>query len=104
MNRTWFEIRHMIAAPITLCILAWFSLYACLAAFLPRKVVVGLAFLTGFILADILYNLTIGSFLFWEWPREWLFTSRIQRLHDADVSATQRFIVVLNTLEPGHVT
>jgi len=93
----------MLAAPVTLFVLAWFSLYAWINTFLPRQVVVAIAFLTGFVFVDILYNLTVGTFLFWERPREWLFTTRIQRLHDADVSATQRFIVVLNTLEPGHV-
>lgn len=94
----------MITSLVSLFMLIWFAIYALMARFLPRKLVVVLAFLTGFILADILYNLTIGSFLFWEWPREWLFTSRLKRLHDADVNAAQRFIVVLNTLEPGHVT
>lgn len=103
MDRTWFEVRHLAAAPVTLCILAWFAFYAWLATFLPRWLVVAIAFLTGFVLADVIYNLTVGSFLFWERPKEWLFTSRLQRLHDADVSATQRFVVVLNSLEPGHV-
>ena len=93
----------MVAAPITLLVLAWFSFYAWLNTFMPRQVVVAIAFLTGFVFVDVLYNVTVGTFLFWERPRELLFTSRLQRLHDADVSATQRFVVVLNTLEPGHV-
>jgi len=103
MNRTLFEIRHMIAAPVTLFLLAWFALYAALNTFLPRKLVVVLAFLTGFVLADVLYNLTVGSFLFWERPKEWLFTDRLKRLHDADVHAVDRFVVVLNSLDEGHV-
>lgn len=115
MDRTWFEVRHMITSFASLALLAWFVPYAWLAKVLPRRVVEWIAMLTGFVLADILYNLTVGSFLFWEPPRisfkswraffksEWLFTSRLQRLHDADVSATQRFVVVLNSLEPGHV-
>jgi len=103
MNRTLFEVRHMIAAPFTLAMLAWFAFYALLAEVLPRRVVVVIAFLTGFVLADVIYNWTVGTFLFWELPREWLFTDRLKRLHDADVHAVDRFVVVLNSLDEGHV-
>lgn len=102
-SRVWFEVRHMIAAPFTLAMLAWFAVYAAIDKVLPRKLVVFLAFITGFVVADALYNWTVGTFLFLERPREWLFTTRLQRLYDHDVTATQRFVAVLNALDPQHV-
>jgi hypothetical protein len=71
---------------------------------------------------DVLFNAAWGSFLFREWPREWLFTSRVERHYrtcywtgtnylDAvphPLTYEQRMAVdwanFLNSIDPLHVT
>jgi len=101
MTRPAFEWCYLIAAPVTLWLLLQFSFYAMLDRFLPRWLVVVLAL--PFIVQDVIYNLLIGSLLFWEWPREWLFTDRLKRHDRLGSYGVDRFAVTLNALDPGHV-
>lgn len=58
-----------------------------------------------FVILDVAYNLVVGTILFLDWPREWLFTDRLKRYERAGYRAewTDRFTRNLNALDPGHV-
>jgi hypothetical protein len=102
--RSWFEIRHMIAAPATLILLFQFVLVVWLDRQIPRALTYVRAVVTVFfVIQDVFYNLVFGTFLFLEWPREWLFTARIKRhLRDPDCPS-HRFALVLNHFDRDHV-
>jgi len=56
--------------------------------------------------ADIIFNWTYGSFVFREWPREWLFSDRIRR-HVLSSDRRSRRIALrwarlLNAIDPDH--
>lgn len=55
---------------------------------------------------DVLFNLTFGSVMYLELPREWLFTKRCQR-HVGDPGSRGRmarfWAKQLNLFDPGHV-
>ena len=93
-----FEVFYIITAPITFFMLVQFAALAWIdnrAHWLFRL----LAAL--FIVQDVIYNATVGTLLFWERPREWLFTDRLKRW--GDDWRVDRFKRVLNRLDPGHV-
>lgn len=43
-----------------------------------------IAFGVPFLVTDIVFNLVFGSFIFWERPKEWLFSTRLSRWIEAD--------------------
>ena len=101
VSRACFEIRHLVAAPATLWVLWQFIAIMWMMRNLPKVVVY--PFGVAFLLQDAIYNMLAGSFIFWERPREILFTDRVKRhLVDSDCPAS-RFAVVLNYFDPGHV-
>ena len=100
MPNVLFEIRHLIAAPVTLALLLQFAALAWLMPRLPRPVFWVIA--VPFIIQDVLYQITVGTFLFWERPREFMFTTRLKRLDGIDPHV-ERFKNVLNELDKGHV-
>lgn len=58
-------------------------------------------------LADIAFNLTVGTFIFREFPREFLFTSRLSR-HWRGGSEKMRdraapWVRRVNLIDPGHI-
>jgi hypothetical protein len=60
----------------------------------------------AFILLDVLFNLIIGSFVFLERPREFLFTDRLKRHKagpDGDYKEFAIYICkIMNRYDPGH--
>lgn len=94
-----FEIRYLIAAPVTLFILAQFIFLAWLDKRLPRWAFSPLIFV--FVIEDVLYNATVGWFLFGTPPRQWLFTDRLNEM--GTVPERERFALVLNHYDGGHV-
>lgn len=55
---------------------------------------------------NALFNLTCGSFIFWELPREWFFTDRLKR-HKAGTNADKARLAhilccEMNKADPGH--
>lgn len=93
-----FEVTYLVFAPVTLFMLVFFALVDWLRD--KHKVafwVVGVPFA----ILDVIYNVVIGSLLFMEWPREWLFTTRLKR-HVGDWRV-ERFARVLNKIDAGHV-
>ena len=99
--RVSFEIRHLIAAPFTLLMLAQFIPLMWVEHRIPKPVfyVIGLPF----VLQDVIYNIVIGSFIFWERPQEWLFTDRLKRMANDRPGPAARFAAVLNFFDEGHV-
>ena len=95
-----FEIRYFLVFVATMSLLLQFALLAWLQPRLPRVIFWPLAL--PFVVQDILYQLIIGTFLFWERPRELFFTTRLKRL-DGTNPHVQRFKDVLNELDEGHV-
>lgn len=64
-----------------------------------------------FVLADVVFNATWGSWVFREAPREWLFTARVKRHYRAGADRDSKrwhiadeWRVRLNTFDEGHVT
>lgn len=100
MPNVLFEIRHLMAAPVTLALLLQFAALAWLMPRMPRPVFWVIA--VPFIIQDVIYQITVGTFLFWERPREFMFTTRLKRLDGIDPNV-ERFKNVLNELDKGHV-
>lgn len=48
----------------------------------PVTKAVAYPWLLVFILMDVVYNIIIGTIIFLEPPKEWLFTARVSRLND----------------------
>ena len=59
------------------------------------------------IIFDVVFNFTIGTFIYWELPKEWLFTSRCHR-HKLGDPGSKRCKLAhwvckqLNQIDPGH--
>jgi hypothetical protein len=77
-----------------------------MAAGLPfkgyRRLVVKFWLLVG-VPADALYNLTVGTIVFRELPREWLYSSRVARLARAGNPKAIAERDFLNAAAPGHI-
>lgn len=56
----------------------------------------------GFVV-DILFNWLIGTFIFMEFPREFVFTDRVQRQYRKGNKRAAFWVDVLNKIEPGHI-
>lgn len=73
--------RYLLTAPLTAVVLALYALGFTVAnrldgmSYQAWKYTYG----TAFLVIDVLYNWTIGTFIWWERPREWVFTERLQR-------------------------
>lgn len=58
---------------------------------------------------DVLFNLTWGSYIFGEWPREWTFSSRVRRHLRSDAHDKDSYIEAvcwmyeLNSRWPDHI-
>ncbi len=57
------------------------------------------------LLSDVVFNLTWGTVIFREFPREWMFSDRVRRrmkLVPADRKAMY-WSDILNAIDPGHI-
>ena len=59
------------------------------------------------VLADVAFNVTWGTWIFREPPREWLFTDRLKRHHYGYSERQKRraapWVRRVNLIDPGHV-
>jgi len=55
-----------------------------------------------FLVLDILYNWIIGTILFAEFPRQWLFTQRLARHKKKGSAYAQHMCKLLDYFDPGH--
>ena len=79
--------RLFVVGPVIALLYVWFALvmwlhYRSGILWKLSYVLIGVPF----VLADVLFNVVIGSFIFWELPREWLFTTRLSRHKNSGVS------------------
>lgn len=99
-----YEIRYLIAAPALLWLYWQYAfVYWCMGRaryiaviLAPVWVPLGLAF----VVQNITFNLTFGSFIFWERPRQWYFSDRIRA---TDEQRKRRYRVLLNAWDEGHI-
>lgn len=104
MRHTSFEIRHLIAAPFTLIFLVYFVALFWAKKRIPTPWVYPLyVFSTPFLVMDFIYQVIVGSFLFLDRPRHWLFTGRLSDMKKQGDDRVERFELVLNESGPGHV-
>lgn len=104
MSRALFQARYVVALFLGgAVLLAYFAIHAIVAWKVPRKAVVAAAVVDGLVALDILWNLTVGTFLYWERPREWMLTTRLKRLDREGAYGVEQIKVMLNALDPGHV-
>lgn len=57
----------------------------------------------GFLVLDILFNVTFGSLIWWERPRELVYTARLKRKVKERAVGADWQASILNMLDPGHV-
>ena len=103
MKNVYYEMRYLAAGPFTLLLLVQFAGLFWLDRnvknarwwFAPLVVV--------FLIEDFLYQVFVGTFLFLERPRDWLFTGRIARMDERGDPRAVRFKRVLNAIDEGHV-
>ena len=96
-----YEVRYLIAAPALLWLYwQYVVVYQCMnrAPYLtaPLWLPLGLAFA----LQNIAFNATVGSFLFWERPRQLYFSDRIRA---APQERQTRYKRLLNAHDPEHI-
>ena len=56
-----------------------------------------------FMIQNLLFNLIVGSFLFWERPRFLQFTSRVQMLYDRADPRVCMIVMMLNEHDEHHI-
>lgn len=105
----WMYVRHTLIAPATfimliMCVIASFAYYK-VGSVIPKwipMIIVGIPF----IILDVIYNVVFGSFVFLEFPREWLYTKRIVRHRNSPYSGPREFshfmCRILDHWDPGH--
>jgi len=98
-------MRHLAVGPFTLAmylLFAWgFLVYNSLEEGIRKKLWY-FGYGVPFAILDILYNITIGSFIFWELPKELMFTCRITRLKDEGNTLAATFCKMLEIYDEGH--
>ena len=56
--------------------------------------------------ADVAFNITRGTLMFQEWPQEWLFSHRVQRLVDNQDwrgDKAREWAAAMNAADPEHI-
>lgn len=99
--------RQLLAAPLTIPLLAYFHFLAYLKNEEvfddndPPRIVVWLL-LPPFLVLDVVYNVVVGTWLYWELPKELLFTQRCIRHRDMGDEQARVLCAILNDIDPGH--
>ena len=105
--------RHMLLGPISFIVITYFaSLFWVLRKMnyqkrFEWKFIPVYPFGWLFLLIDIAFNYTVGSFLFLEFPKEHLFTTRLERHKNNTVNEDYRNFAIyicglLDRYDPGH--
>lgn len=106
-------IRYLLAAPLTLVTLLAFGLYFGVrnAGYFREGIPAVLWGLTAGLLTAVtnpLYNVTVGTFIFWQWP-PWrndrgefspFFTTRLKTMRGHPLA--EHMIDMIETFDPGH--
>lgn len=106
MKYSWFEFRENILGPLTSILQIQFMFLFWIKPTVEKYPILWIFAIwpaLAFIIQDFLYQVVIATLIFWELPRDWLFTGRISRLSQAGDWRAERFKQVLNENDPGHV-
>jgi hypothetical protein len=104
MDSALIYIRHGFCFPFTFpMMISLLALSKIHKEFLPRWTAWFNPLFYIFVILDVVYNIVVGSVLFWEWPKEWLFTTRVQRRVDQGDNHAIFIGHVLNRLDPNHI-
>ena len=104
-NDRWRIMRYLLVGPITFIIYALFAFgfwIFCKVEDTWFDPVWSIVYGLPFLILDILYNVLIGSFIWWEFPKELLYTDRIKRWDDRSEFA-KVMGEYMNIWDPGHV-
>jgi len=100
----WTYIRHMLCGPITIPVLLYFKLlFVIHGKILPRETAKFNPLVWVFVIVDILYNWTVGTILFLEFPKEGLFTPRVQRHYNNGDYQAEVIARIVNEIDPQHI-
>lgn len=97
-------MRHLIAGPVTFVLYALyaigFTVYHNLSGWKANawKYIYG----PPFLVLDILYNIIVGSFIWWELPKETLYTSRLERKKEEGHALAHHLCGYLNIYDEDH--
>lgn len=101
----WYEIRYLLSGPALL----WLYLQYVITyrwANAPDHITWLLLPICGplailFVVQNIIFNATFGSFIFWDRPRYLFFTDRI---NNAEEHRKVRYRKLMNPHDPNHIT
>ena len=107
------HVRHMLVGPISFLVIMYFSILFLVLTKMKYqkkfewKFIPIYPFAWLFLLIDVLFNYTVGTFLFLELPKENLFTARLKRHKNNDKNHDYRdfaFYIcgLLNRYDKGH--
>jgi len=97
----WFEIRYLSISLVMLWIYWQYAVtYLLMNNFYKSTMIIWLPLGVVFALQNIVFNLTFGSYLFWEKPQQWFFSDRIRSAPEA---RQRRFKKLLNGPDPDHI-
>jgi len=101
----WAIMRHLLVAPITLVLYILFAIgftvYHKLEGH-PLQPVWRGAYGAPFAVLNFFYNLTVGSFIWWELPREAAFTMRLKRKKEEGRGLAFHLCHYVNIYDPEH--
>jgi len=94
-------MRHLSVGPLTLLV----YIHYCLVYLARRYVGEWLYVLVGlpFIPVNIVYNWVVGTYIFWELPREGGYTGRVKRHLKLGCRFAKHIARLLNVPDPEHV-
>lgn len=97
----WWEVRYLIAAPALLWLYWQYAVvYQCMNRARYLTAVIWLPLGIAFAVQNVIFNATVGSFIFWDRPREWFFSDRIRAM---TCYRKERFKRLLNAHDRGHI-
>ena len=97
----WWEVRYLIAAPALLWLYwQYVVVYRLLNHFGYSAALIWVPLGVAFAIQNVIFNATVGSFIFWDRPRQWFFSDRIRAM---TCSRKERFKRLLNAHDRGHI-
>jgi hypothetical protein len=109
--QSWVSVPHMLGWAAAL----WFGVAWSFVAIMNAKRVLGISGLSLFwrvmlvplgvigLVLDFAFNVTFGTAMFVELPRELLFSARVQRHYLKGDRLARWWAVQLNTFDPSHI-
>lgn len=100
---TAFATRDRLCGPFTVALMWQYAGLYWLDRNVPNARLWFAPLVVIFVIENFLYQVFIGTFIFWERPRHPQFTQRIQAMYDRGDPRVASFVQVLNEHDPGHI-